>query len=98
VEIQSRGLSLLERVVAVAVEGEGDVVRMLHVVVLDIKRPVAPSGRDGGIGKLLVLLPLSARSVEDVEAGSNHEGRVVGGLGLVEEIGVPGDFTGIVSK
>lgn len=98
VEIQSRRLGLLERVVAVAVEGEGDVVRMLDVVALDIERPVAPSGRDGGIGEVLVLLPLSVRSVENVEAGSDHEGRVVGGLGLVEEIGVPGDFTGDVSK
>jgi hypothetical protein len=98
VEKQSCRLGLLERVVAVAVEGEGNVVRVLHVVLLDIERPVAPSGRDGGIGELLVLLPLSAGAVEDVEAGSDHEGRVVGGLGLVEEIGVPGDFTGIVSK
>jgi hypothetical protein len=71
---------------------------MLHVVILDIERPVAPSGRDGSISEVLVLLPLSAGAVVDVEAGSDHEGRVVGGLGLVEEIGVPGDFTGIVSK
>jgi hypothetical protein len=98
VEKQSCRLGLLERVVAVAVEGEGNVVRVLRVVLLDIERPVAPSGRDGGIGELFVLLPLSAGAVEDVEAGSDHEGRVVGGLGLVEEIGVPGDFTGIVSK
>ncbi|KAI6761200.1 hypothetical protein HG531_001753 [Fusarium graminearum] len=48
--------------------------------------PVAPSSGDGGVGEVLVLLPLLAGAVEEVETGGDHEGGVVRGLGLVEVV------------
>lgn len=98
VEEQGRGLGLFERVVAVAVEREGDVTRHLHVLRLGVEWPVAPGGGDGGFGEFLVLLPLLAGGVEDVEAGGDHEGGVAIGLGLVEEVRVPSDYGSIVSN
>lgn len=93
VEVDGRGLLLLGGVVALAVEGDGDVVvaAELAVRVFDVEGPETKGSRDL-VKVVALLLVLFARGVVDVEAGKDHHGSggVVGVL-VLEVVWIPGD-------
>lgn len=93
VEVDGRGLLLLSRVVALAVESDGDVVvtAKLAVRVLDVEGPETKGSRDL-VEVVALLLELFAGGVVNIEAGKDHHGGsgVVGVL-VLEVVGVPGD-------